>query len=72
MFVSVSKHHCGLGRILISAIISHATQSGKKKLICAASLNAIDFYVKMGFQKLNLRDAGKYGQVMDMEKKLTI
>ena len=66
MFIKPKYHHQGLGRALLDAVIAHARSMKCNEMICGASLNAIDFYTKLGFQPLGLKDAGPYGQVMEM------
>ena len=68
MFVIVEKHGTGLGRALISAIVEDVKLANYSKIVCAASLNAVGFYEALGFNKIELRNAGSYGNVMDMER----
>jgi N-acetylglutamate synthase-like GNAT family acetyltransferase len=71
MFIKVENQGEGLGSLLLNAIISDAKRANCPKIICAASLNAIKFYEHLGFKGIALRNAGLYGNVMDMERDLS-
>ncbi len=67
MFVAVSHHRQGIGRLLLTTVSQNAQQAGCTKIVCGSSLNAVGFYEREGFRAIDLRDAKEYGVVMDME-----
>lgn len=67
MFISVNHHRSGLGTLLLNQINLNAKNMGCPKIKCAASLNAVPFYEYNGYKRIGLRDAGLFGNVMDME-----
>ena len=50
LYIVTSKQRQGLGRMLIDFIEQQAKNSGKARLTVKASLNAVQFYRKCGFE----------------------
>jgi N-acetylglutamate synthase-like GNAT family acetyltransferase len=74
VFVKINQHKQGIGKILMAHIESIASQQKITQLVLRASLSAVVFYEKMGYQQIG-KEKRQMGSVqiitIEMEKRLS-
>jgi N-acetylglutamate synthase-like GNAT family acetyltransferase len=74
VFVKINQHKQGIGKILMAYIENIACQQKIKQLVLRASLSAVVFYEKMGYQQIG-KEKREMGSVqiitIEMEKRLS-
>lgn len=70
VFVDISHHKKGIGRMLIEEIEKYAKQINAKKLVIPASIAGCEFYRKLGYEYANGKKELNEHQMYIMEKVL--
>ena len=70
VFVKISHHNQGIGKMLITEIEKFAKQISAKKLVIPASITACEFYHRLGYEYLNGKKELNEHQMYIMEKSL--
>lgn len=70
VFVDVTHHHQGIGRMLIQTIEEFALTIPAKKLVIPASIAGCEFYHKLGYEYANGKKELNKDQMYMMEKYL--
>lgn len=70
VFVDVSRHKQGIGRILMQKIEDFAREIKVKKLVIPASIAGAEFYHKLGYEYANGKKELNEYQMYTMEKLL--
>ena len=70
VFVNPEFHHKGIGKKLMESIENLAREKRIKNLRLESSINAVDFYEKLGYKKGVETQSEEYGVTYEMSKKL--
>jgi len=70
VFVNPEYHSKGIGTKLMETIENLAKERKIEKLRLQSSINAVDFYEKLGYSKGEKSQSGKYGVTYEMSKAL--
>ena len=70
VFVSPEYHGRGVGAKLMKTLEKLAKSRGKTEVILHASINAVEFYEKQGYQKIRQVEDIKFGNSYEMQKNL--
>lgn len=70
LFVNPEHHHKGIGTKLMETIENLAKKRKIEKLRLNSSINAVDFYEKLGYKKGEPSQSEEYGITYEMSKTL--
>lgn len=70
VFVDISHHNQGIGRMLINKIEQFAKTISAKRLVIPASITGCEFYHKLGYEYINGKKELNEQQMYIMEKYL--
>ncbi len=70
IFVRPDHQKRGIGKKLMEALEKLAKKNGIKEVRLHASINAVEFYEKLGYERLGLRKDDVFGTSWEMTKKL--
>ena len=69
-FVAPDRQKQGVGSALLSFVEARAKNNGVRSLYLAASLTAVRFYRKKGYESTGEEDDGAFGRTVGMRKRL--
>ena len=70
VFVNPNIQGKGIGSKLMNKVEDYAKKNGYKEVKLPSSLTSLEFYKKRGYKKIKMLHSDKYGDAIEMKKKL--
>ncbi len=70
VFVNPNIHNKGIGSKLMNKVENLAKKNGYKTVKLPSSLTSFEFYKKRGYKKIKILNSDKYGETIEMKKRL--